>query len=434
MIVKNVEKKENSAALFQVEADKAEFEKAVNAAYLKNRKNIYIPGFRKGKAPRAIVEGMYGPEVFYQDAMDELAPKAYELGVTEAGLKVVGAPSISDVNVTEEHSVVYTFAVSLYPEVTLGQYKGLEAEKPGRTVSDAEVNAELESVRKRNARKVSVEDREARMGDTVDVDFDGFLNGERFDGGKADNYSLELGSNSFVPGFEEQVAGMTIGEEKDINITFPKEYVEDLAGKDVVFKVKLNGITFPELPALDDDFAQDVSEFDTLDAYKESLRETLQKRVDEQADSAFRAAVMQQACDNLTVVVPEVMVTEKMEEVVRNYAANFGMTDRNMPLEELYKMMGLDDATLNSAIRPSAMFQVKHDLLQEAVVAAEALEASDEELEAYVERVANSVGAPAESVKQYFGMEYIKNECLKEKADELIYASAVVKEPEDKAE
>ena len=208
MILKNVEKKENNTALFQVESDAAEFEAAVNAAYLKNKGSIYIPGFRKGKAPRAIVEGMYGHEVFYQDAMDELAPKAFDLGLKESELQIVGAPSISDVNVTDEKTVVYTFAVTLYPEVTLGQYKGLSAPKESDTVTDEEVNEEIENVRKRNARKVSVEDREAKMGDTVSIDFDGFLEGERFDGGKAEDYSLELGSHSFVPGFEEQVVGM----------------------------------------------------------------------------------------------------------------------------------------------------------------------------------------------------------------------------------
>ena len=342
MILKNVEKKEKNTALFQVESDAAEFESAVNAAYLKNKSSIYIPGFRKGKAPRAIVEGMYGHEVFYQDAMDELAPKAYEFGLEESKLQTVGAPSISDVNVTEEKTVVYTFSVSLYPEVTLGQYKGLSAPKKSDVVTDEEVDAEIENARKRNARKVSVEDREAQMGDTVSIDFDGFLNGERFDGGKAENYSLELGSHSFVPGFEEQVVGMKVGEEKDLDITFPEEYVENLAGKAVVFKVKLNSITVDELPELDDEFVKDVSEFDTLDEYKADIRANLQKSKDEQAENAFRSLIMKQAADNMTVEIPEVMLAEKAEEIVRNYAANFGMTDRSVPMDKLLQMMGLD--------------------------------------------------------------------------------------------
>ena len=275
MIVKNVEKKENNTATFQVESDAAEFEAAVQSAYLKNRSSINIPGFRKGHAPRAIVENMYGREVFYQEAMDELAPKAFEQGLTEAELRIVGQPAINNVEVTEERTVVYTFAVTLYPEVTLGQYKGLKAPKDVTEVSDEEVEEELEKARKQNARKISVEDREAQMGDTANIDFDGYLNGERFDGGKAEGYDLELGSNSFVPGFEEQVVGMKIGEEKDLDITFPETYVENLAGKAVVFKVKLNSLTYPELPELDDEFAKDVSEFDTLEEYKADLRERL---------------------------------------------------------------------------------------------------------------------------------------------------------------
>lgn len=428
MILKNVEKKENNTALFQVESDAAEFEAAVNAAYLKNKGSIYIPGFRKGKAPRAIVEGMYGHEVFYQDAMDELAPKAFDLGLKESELQIVGAPSISDVNVTDEKTVVYTFAVTLYPEVTLGQYKGLSAPKESDTVTDEEVDEEIENVRKRNARKVSVEDREAKMGDTVSIDFDGFLGGERFDGGKAEDYSLELGSHSFVPGFEEQVVGMKIGEEKDLDITFPEDYVENLAGKAVVFKVKLKGITENELPELDDEFAKDVSEFDTLEEYKADLRQNLQKSKDEQAENAFRSLIMKQAADNMTVEIPQVMLAEKAEEIVRNYAANFGMTDRSVPMDKLLQMMGLDRESMNMTIMPAAEFQVKNDLLLSAVAKAENLSVSDEEAEEYVKKVAESVNASVEEIKQYFGADYIAQEKKREKATNIILDSAVVGE------
>lgn len=436
MIVKNVEKKENNTAVFQVESDAAEFEAAVNGAYLKSKKDIYIPGFRKGKAPRAVVEGMYGAEVFYQDAMDELAPKAFEAGVKEAELRIVGTPSISDVNITEERTVAYTFSVSLYPEVTLGQYKGLEASKTVKQATDEEVDSELDGVRRRNARMLSVDDRAAQMGDTANINFDGYLNGEPFDGGKAEDYSLELGSNAFVPGFEEQVAGMQIGEEKDINITFPENYVEDLAGKDVVFKVKLNSLTMPELPELDDEFAKDVSEFDTLDEYKASLRESIQKRYDEQADAEFRSEIMKKACDNMSVEIPEEMVSDKVEEIVRNYAANFGMTDRSMSLEQLMEMMGLDQETLNSSIRPGAEFQVKTDLLLEAVVKAEDIQVSEEEAAEYLAKVAEGINAKPEDVKQYFGDEFIASERKREKATSLIIDSAVIVDApvEEKAE
>ena len=436
MIVKNVEKKENNTAVFQVESDAAEFEAAVNGAYLKDKASIYIPGFRKGKAPRAVVEGMYGKDVFYQDAMDELAPQAFEQGVKEAELRFVGAPSITDVNVTDERTAAYTFTVTLYPEVTLGQYKGIEATREPVSVSDEDVNAEVESARKRNARKVSVE-REAQMGDTANIDFDGFLNGERFDGGKAEGYDLELGSNSFVPGFEEQIVGMQIGEEKDLDITFPEEYVEDLAGKAVVFKVKLNSLTVSELPELDDEFAKDVSEFDTLDEYKADIRANLEKRRQDEAEEKVRSEIMHKAAENMTVEIPEVMVQEKVEEILRNYAANFGLNSRDIEYAQLLQMMGLDENTVNVSIRPGAQVQVKNDLLIEAVIKAENIEATDEEVEEYLNKVAESIQAQPEEVKNYFGLEFLAGERKKEKATNLIIDSAVITEAapeEEKAE
>ena len=430
MTVKNVEKKENNTAAFQVETDAAEFEAAVNGAYLKNKSSIYIPGFRKGKAPRAVVEGMYGHEVFYQDAMDELAPKAFDQGLKESGLRIVGAPAISDVKVTDERTVEYTFEVTLYPEVTQGQYKGLSAQKDAVNVTDEDVDKELEAARKRSARILTVDDREARMGDTANIDFDGYLNGERFDGGKAEGHDLELGSGSFVPGFEEQVVGMKIGEEKDVNITFPQDYVADLAGKDVVFKVKLNSLSTRELPELDDEFAKDVSEFDTLDEYKADIRAKQEKQQQELADNKFRSDIIRKACENMTVDIPAVMIDDKLEEMVRNYAANFGFTDRNTSLEDLLKMMGVDAA----AIRPSAEMQVKTELLLEAVVKAENMEVTQEDTEEYMKKVAEGIGAKVEDMKNYFSKEFIEEELKKERATNIIIDSAVVEEAQDKAE
>ena len=427
MIVKNVEKKENNTAIFQVETTAAEFEAAVQGAYLKSKKDIYIPGFRKGKAPRAVVEGMYGAEVFYQDAMDELAPKAFEQGMTEAELKIVGAPAITDVDVTEERTVVYTFEVTLYPEVTLGQYKGIEASKEAVVVTDEDVAAELEAVAKRSARIITVEDRAAQMGDTANIDFDGFLEGERFDGGKSEGYDLELGSNSFVPGFEEQVVGMSIGEEKDLDITFPEQYHEGLAGKAVVFKVKLNSLKAKELPAIDDEFAKDNG-YDTLDEYKQEIRKEIEERRNNQVEANFRSAVMEIATGNMTVEIPEVMINDKVEETVRNYAANFGMSDRSMTMEQLCQMMGLTEEVLNISIRPNAEMQVKAELLLGAVVKAENIEVSDEEAEEYVKQIAENINATGEDMKQYFGMDFIKGEKLKEKATAVIMDSAVVVE------
>ena len=427
MILKNVEEKENNTAAFVVESDAAEFEKAVNDAYRKNRSSISIPGFRKGKAPRAVIEGMYGPEVFYQDAMDELAPAAYEFGLKESGLKTVGAPSISDVNITDDRAVAYTFSVSVYPEVTLGQYKGVEALKPSADVTDEDVEAELNATRKRNARMIDIDDRPARMGDTADIDFDGYLNGERFDGGKAEGHKLELGSNSFVPGFEDQIVGMKVGEEKDINITFPEDYVPELAGKDVVFKVKLNSLTMPELPELDDEFAKDVSEFDTLDEYKASIRENLTKTRAERAEAAFKDAVMFQATENITADIPEVMIEEKEEDILRNYAGQFGLRDRSVSLDEIKKMMGINDEIMEKSIRPAALSQVKTDLLLDAVMEAEELADTDEAFEAYVSKTAEEVGASADQLKQYFGEDFMRHEFRKELATRLIVDSAVAK-------
>ena len=430
MILKNVENKENKTATFQVESDAAEFESAVNGAYLKNKASINIPGFRKGKAPRTVVEGMYGAEVFYQDAMDELAPKAFEFGLDESKLRMVGTPSIIDVNVTDDRTASYTFEVTLYPEVTLGQYKGLEAERKDESVSDEDVDNELNSVRKRNARMIDIDDRAAELGDTVDIDFDGYLDGERFDGGKAEGYSLELGSNSFVPGFEDQIVGMKIGEEKDIDITFPENYTPELAGKAVVFKIKLNGITTPELPELDDEFAKDVSEFDTLDEYKGSLRENLEKRKKDEAENDFRANVLKQAVNNLKAEIPECMILEKVEQTIRDYASNFGMTDRSVPLENLKEMMGLSDEVIENNIRPAAEFQVKTDLLLDKIKDEEKLEVTEEAFNEYLNKVAEDVKATADQLKNYFGEAFIKAEQLKEMATNLIVDSAKVKAAE----
>lgn len=428
MIVKNLEKKEQNTASFQVEYDAAEFETAVNNAYLKNKKDIYIPGFRKGKAPRAVIEGMYGKEVFYQDAMDELAPAAFEFGLNEYELKIVGAPAIEDVNITEERTVAYTFGVTLFPEVTLGEYKGLSAPKTVKPVTDEDVDKELDDVRRRNARLVAVDDRAAQMGDTATIDFEGFKDGVPFDGGKGEDYALELGSNTFVPGFEEQVVGMKVGEEKDLDITFPENYTEELAGAAVVFKVKLNELSYSELPELDDEFAKDVSEFDTLDEYKDSLRKELEKTAEEQAEGDFRTAIMKQACDNMTVEIPSVMVDDKVEEALRNYAANFGMTDKDMSLDKLLEMFGFSEEVVNNNLRPNAEMQIKTELLIDEVVKAEDIQVTDEETEEYLNKMAENIGAKPEDVKQYFGDAFVAAELKKEKAGNIIFDSAVVAE------
>ena len=295
MILKNSEKKENNKFEFTVESDAAELVEAIRKVYLRNRKQISIPGFRKGKAPLALIENLYGKEVFDGDALDDLAQDAFDKGIDESKADFIGRPSIVNAVVTAARTALYTFAVELYPEVELGQYKDIEVEKIPTDVTDEEVDGEIEKVRKQNARRLTVEGRAAEKGDTANIDYEGFLDAEKtqpFVGGKGENHDLELGSGSFVPGFEDQVIGMKAGEEKDINITFPEDYAEDLAGKDVVFHVKVNNITVPELPELDDDFAQDVSEFDTLDEYKASIRKELEEKKADQAKTAIRNAAL----------------------------------------------------------------------------------------------------------------------------------------------
>ena len=437
MILKNSEKKENNRLEFTVESDNAEFEKAIQSAYLRSKKQISIPGFRKGKAPLAIIEGYYGPEVFYNDALDELAQPAFEKWLEE-DVKFIGRPAIVAADVTDNRTASYTFMVELYPEVELGQYKGIEVLKVPTEVSDEEFDKEIEAARKQNARMITIEDRAAQMGDTANINFEGFLDAEKtnpFEGGKGENYDLELGSNSFVPGFEEQIVGMMPGDEKDINITFPKEYVDELAGKDVVFHVVLNGITFPELPELDDDFAQDVSEFDTLDEYKADLRKNLEERKAEQARGIIRNEAMMKAIDNMKVEVPETMILTHIEAIVRNFASQYGISDPEMDFNRLASLMGLDAETINTSIRPSAINEAKTELLIDAVIAAEKIEAAEEELNEYINKLSGTVGATVDDIKNYFGMDYITGEFKKEKAMELIEKSAVLldKLPEKKA-
>ena len=433
MIIRNVENKENKTAEVKVEIDSAEFESAVNAAYKKNKNSISIPGFRKGKAPRAVIEGMYGPEVFYQDAIDDLCPQAYGYAVDNAELRIIGTPSITDVDLAEDKTLSITFSLELYPQVTLGEYKNLSAPKMSAEVTDDDVMKQIRNTAKRNARMLSV-DREAQMGDTANIDFDGYLDGERFDGGKAEGFDLELGSGSFVPGFEEQVVGMNIGEEKDIDITFPEDYVENLAGKAVVFKVKLNSLTTPELPELDDDFAQDVSEFDTFDEYKADVRSSMEKAKSDEADAKFRTEIMTQACDNLVVDVPETMIDMKLNEILRNYAANFGVTGDDVKTEDLMKLMGLDKDTVDATLRPAAVYQVKQELLLEAIIEEEGIDISGEAFDEYVKTTAESVDATPESILNYFGEEFIKNEYKREQATKIIMDSAIVAPKEEVAE
>ena len=319
MNVKSVERNGNQATIV-VEIDKELMERGVNSAYMKARKSIMIPGFRKGKAPRKMIEAMYGAHVFYEDGLDEIFPEVYDFAIAkQESFKAIGRPSLTDMQISEDNIVTLTLTTEVYPEVTLGQYKGLEVEKPEVTVSDAQVQAELDRMAQNVASTENVE-RPAEMGDTANIDFEGFDNGVPFEGGKGDNFDLKLGSGQFVPGFEEQIVGMNAGEEKDIDITFPEDYHKDLAGKSVVFHVKLNKLTVTNVPALDDEFAKDVSEFDTLEELKADVRAKALEQAQKQADSAFEQNAVEKAAENTTVDMPKALVEKELDTQMERFA------------------------------------------------------------------------------------------------------------------
>ena len=426
MIVKSVEKKENNTATFQVEIDKAEFEAAVNKAYLKNKKSIAVPGFRKGKAPRMIIEGMYGADVFYDDAINGLAPDAFSFATEKEELKTVGRPSVSDVNISDDKVLTLSFETALYPVATLGEYKNLEAPKDNVEVTDEDVDAELANVLKRNSRLVTVE-RAAADGDTAVIDFDGYLDGERFDGGQADGHSLVLGSGQFVPGFEEQIIGLSAGDEKDIDITFPEDYHAELAGKAVVFKVKVNEVKESQMPELDDEFAKDVSEFDTLDEYKADLRANLEKTRETAAQDKFKEALLKKAIENMQVEIPDAMIEEQQDIMMNDYSQNLAM--QGYSLDQYLGMMGMDANLFRASSRPSAVRQIESELLLNNVADAEKIECTAEEIDEEYKRIAESYGVDLDTVKKAVDEETITKDLRLKKASEVLYGSGIATEP-----
>ena len=329
MNVKSIERNGNEATIV-VEIDKDLMESGVNKAYLKARKQIMIPGFRKGKAPRKMIEAMYGAHVFYEDGLEEIFPEVYDFAIAkQEGLKAIGRPSLTDMQIGEDGGVTLTLTTEVYPEVTLGQYKGLEVEKAEATVTDEQVQAELDRMAQNVASTETVE-RAAEMGDTANIDFEGFDNGVPFEGGKGENFDLKLGSGQFVPGFEEQVVGMTAGEEKDIDITFPEDYHENLAGKPVVFHVKLNKVTVTNVPEQDDEFAKDVSEFDTLEELKADIRAKALEQAQKQIDSAFENAAVEKAAENTTVDMPKALVENELDTQMERFAYQLQMSGYSM--------------------------------------------------------------------------------------------------------
>ena len=430
MTVKSCEKIEKSQVVLTIEVGAEEFEAAIEKAYQKMRRKINVPGFRPGKAPRKIIEGMYGVEVFYEEAINIAFPEAYEAAVKEKELQVVGYPIVEMEGEVTRGGFTFKATAPVYPEVTLGQYKGLTAEKEEVKVTAADVDARLKVLTDRNTRLVSVE-REAKEGDTAVIDFEGFLDGKPFDGGKGENYSLELGSHTFVPGFEEQVAGMKAGDEKDIDITFPEDYTADLAGKAVVFKVKLHEVKEKQVPALDDEFAKDVSEFDTLKDLKADLKKKITAEREESAKRAFEDALMEQAAENITADVPDAMV----EAQARQFLDNFKMqlAQQGIKYDEYMKATGMEEAKIIEDAKEPALKQVRMDLTMAAIIKEEALDATDEEVEAEMQKMADQYGMDLETVKKYITVDQVKDQIKSQKAIAVVADSAVAAKPEKKA-
>lgn len=430
MKVTNVEKKENSTVQLTIQVEAADFEAAVQKAYLKNRGRISVPGFRKGKAPRKIIEGMYGSGVFYEDAINDVYPGAYEAAVKEQGLEDMGHPVMDIVEVGKD-GLTFTALVSVRPEVKLGQYKGLTAPKTYNEVTDADIENELEPYIKRATRLVSVE-RPISMGDTAVIDFEGFDDGKPFEGGKGTDYSLEIGSGSFVPGFEDQLIGLSVGDEKDLDITFPEDYVKDLAGKAVVFKVKVKEVKESQMPEVDDEFAKDVSEFETLADFKKDLGEKLKQRREAQADSAFESAVLEQLIDNMEAEIPDGMVETQLDKVMDEYAMR--MQSQGMSMNDYLKMMGMTPEMMRASAKPSALRQVKLELALGAVAEAENLEVSDEDCDKEIAKLAEQYNLTEDQVKAAISMDMLKHDLRLQKANDFVVAQAVVGEAPKKEE
>ena len=432
MNVKSIEKKGNEATIV-VSIDKELMESGANKAYLKARKNIMIPGFRKGKAPRKMIESMYGAHVFYEDGLEEIFPEVYKAAVIDQDVKAIGRPSLTDMNIEEDGSVTLTLTTELYPEVTLGEYKGLEVEKAEATVTDAQVDAELDRMAQNVASTETVE-RAAEMGDTANIDFEGFLDGTPFDGGKGEGHDLKLGSNSFVPGFEEQVVGMSAGEEKDIDITFPENYHENLAGKAVVFHVKCNKVTATNVPALDDEFAKDVSEFETLEELKADVRTKALENAQKQIDNAFEQACVEKAAENTVLEMPKALVEAELDNQMERFAYQLQMSGYSV--DQYAKMMGGDLNTMRNAFRPAAEKQAKINVTLEKIIEVEGITVADEDVDAEYATLAEQYSLELDKVKGMVPAEEIQTSLKTRKAVKVIVdsAKAVAPKAEEKTE
>lgn len=421
-----VEKLEKNMAKLTVEVPADEFDKALTAAYNKNKGRFSIPGFRKGKAPQAIVEKMYGVGILYEDAINEALDATYGKAVDESGLDIVSRPEIDIVQVEKGKNLIYTATVAVKPEVTLGEYKGLEVTKASAEVTDEDVEAELKRVQEQNSRLITVEDRAVEDGDQTVIDFEGFVDGKTFEGGKSEDYPLTIGSHSFIDTFEEQLIGKNIGEECEVNVTFPEEYhATELAGKPALFKVKVKEIKRKELPELNDEFAGEVSEFETLEDYKKDIREKLAVRKEKAAATENEDHVVEKAVENASMDIPEPMIDSQVTNMVNDYARR--MQSQGLSLDQYMKFTGMTIETLKEQMKPQALKRIQTRLVLEAVVKAENITASDEAVEKEINNMAEAYKMEASKVKEYLGeagLEQLKEDLAVQEAVDFLVAQA----------
>ena len=397
-----VEKLEKNMAKLTIEASAEDFEKAIQKVYLKARGRINIPGFRKGKAPRKLIEKMYGTGVFYEDAANDLIPTAYAEALKDCDLAIVSRPEINVTQIESGKPFIFTAEVAVKPEVTLGEYKGVEVEKSDVEVTDEDINKEVDKERENNSRTIDVDDRAVESGDIIKLDFDGSVDGVPFAGGKAENYTLTIGSGSFIPGFEDQLIGTKIGEDKDVTVTFPEDYHEkSLAGKEAVFKCKVNAITVKELPDADDEFASEVSEFETLAEYKEDIKKKLTEKKEKEARAKKEAQAVEKAVENATMEIPDAMIDTQVQSMMEDFARR--MQSQGLSLEQYFQFTGMDAKKMHDQMKPEALKRIQNSLVLEAVAKAENIEISDEKVDEEIAKMAEAYKMEVEKLKGIIG-------------------------------
>lgn len=422
MSLKSVKEAEANVQQLTITIDGETFKAATVKVYNKQKKDISIPGFRKGKVPMMMVEKLYGKGVFYEDALNDLYPEAVESAIAESGIKAVSSPYDVDVVSIGEEGVELTVKIATQPKADVGTYKGLSAEKPDSKITEAEINSEIDRLREQNSRIIDVDDRAAAMGDIANIDFEGFVDGVAFDGGKAEAFDLTLGSGQFIPGFEEQIAGKAIGEEFDVNVTFPAEYTPELASKDAVFKCKLNSLSVKELPELDDEFAKDLGEYDTLAELKAGIKEELGKHKKEHAENAFENALREQLVENLKADIPAIMIDEAAKQNKDQMIDRF--QSQGISFEQYLAYTGMDEKVLDEQIRTEAEKGVKLRLALETIAELEALEATEEDINAEYDKIATTYGIDIETVKKLAPVDGIKADIVVQKAMKVVVDNA----------